>query len=216
MSGATELFLNTMTMRGALLGFAVAAPIGPIGLLCVQRTIAGGIAPGLATGYGAATTHSVYATLAAAGLGVVAHVLTDWHMLLQLCAGMFLLYISVKAARRMRSPNIAPQRPLPSGRAYMTGLIWTLGNPMTLLGFFALTPGILGAGAPSWRILALISIGVLLGSATWWTTLTLATNLLRKRLSAEGLYYVNLIVSSGLFVFALSLLASALRIDWQP
>lgn len=215
MSGLTELFLHTMTMRGALLGFAVAAPIGPTGLLCVQRTIAGGIAPGLATGYGAATTHSVYASVAAAGLGVVAHVMSDWHMALQLCASLFLLYMAVKAARHTPLLNAA-LRPLPAGRAYITGLMWTLGNPMTLLGFLTLTPGILEEGTPSWKILALISLGVLLGSAAWWTTLTLATNLLRRRLSARGLRYVNLIISSALFVFAVSLLASALRIDWQP
>jgi threonine/homoserine/homoserine lactone efflux protein len=169
----------------------------------------------LATGYGAATTHSVYASVAAAGLGVVAHVMSDWHMTLQLCASLFLLYMAVKAARHTPSLN-AVLPPLPPGRAYVTGLMWTLGNPMTLLGFLTLTPGILEEGTPSWKILALISLGVLLGSAAWWTTLTLATNLLRRRLSTRGLRYFNLIISSALFVFAVSLLASALRIDWQP
>lgn len=211
MSGTSELLLSMM--RGALLGFAVAAPIGPTGLLCVQRTIAGGIAPGLATGYGAATTHSVYASIAAAGLGAVAHLLMGWHMLLQLCAGMFLLYMAVTAARLTPSLDTALQRRMPSGRAYVTGLIWTLGNPMTLLGFFTLTPGILGAGMPSWESLSLVSAGVLFGSASWWTTLTLVTNHLRKRLNAKGLRTVNLVFSSGLFVFALSLLANALRLE---
>lgn len=210
MSGTAELFLNMM--RGALLGFAVAAPIGPTGLLCIQRTIAGGIAPGLATGYGAATTHSVYASIAAAGLGAVAHVLTGWHVLLQFCAGMFLLYMAVTAARLTPSLDAAQQWRIPSGRAYVTGLIWTLGNPMTLLGFFTLTPGILGPSMPSWESLTLVSAGVLLGSAAWWTTLTLATNHLRKRLNARGLRYLNLVFSSGLLVFALSLLKSALRV----
>ncbi|MEI9420562.1 LysE family transporter [Mesorhizobium sp. Cs1299R1N1] len=209
MSGTSELVLSAM--RGALLGFAVAAPIGPTGLLCVQRTIAGGIGPGLATGYGAATTHSVYASIAAAGLGAVAQVLMGWHMLLQLCAGIFLLYMSLTAARLTPSLDTALQRRMPSGRAYVTGLIWTLGNPMTLVGFLTLTPGILGAGMPSWKTLALVSAGVLLGSAAWWTTLTLATNHLRKRLSARGLRYVNLGFSSALLIFALSLFASALR-----
>jgi threonine/homoserine/homoserine lactone efflux protein len=211
MSGTSELLLSMM--RGALLGFAVAAPIGPTGLLCVQRTIAGGIVPGLATGYGAATTHSVYASIAAVGLGAVAHMLMGWHMLLQLCAGMFLLYMSVTAARLTPSLDTSLRRRMPSGQAYLTGLIWTLGNPMTLLGFLTLTPGVLGAGLPSWQTLALVSVGVLLGSATWWTTLTLVTNHLRKRLSAKGLRTVNLVFSSGLFVFALSLLASALRLE---
>lgn len=210
MSDTTELLLNMM--RGALLGFAVAAPIGPTGLLCVQRTIAGGIAPGLATGYGAATTHSVYASIAVVGLGAVAHALTGWHMLLQFSSGLFLLYMAVTAARLTPSLETALQRRMPSGRAYVTGLIWTLGNPMTLVGFLTLTPGMLGAGMPSWKALALVSAGVLFGSATWWTALTLATNHLRKRLSARGLRYANLVFSSGLLVFALSLLTSALRL----
>lgn len=195
--------------RGAALGVAVAAPIGPTALLCIQRTLACGRLEGMATGYGAATTHTAYAATAAAGLAVVERTAADWQGLLQFCCAAFLLRMAVQTMRRRPILHGAPSPRVRPWRAYATGLAWTLGNPMTLLGFATLTPGILGDGTRPWQSLPLLAGGVLLGSAAWWTALTVVVASARRRLSARGLRLANLATGAALVVFAILVLARA-------
>jgi threonine/homoserine/homoserine lactone efflux protein len=187
---------------GMGLGLAVAAPIGPTAMLCIRNTLAGGRLQGLATGCGAATTHMGYALAATLGLAVVLSQAGGMRGALQLGCAAFLFWMAVTTMRRR--PGV-PEPPGRGGRlwpAYLTGLTWTLGNPVTILGFAALTPSIVhdGAGARSPHLVAL---GVLLGSVCWWAVLTGAVGVARTRLDAARLRQANLamgVVLAGLAV----------------
>jgi threonine/homoserine/homoserine lactone efflux protein len=204
-------------LHGAALGLAIAAPIGPTALLCIQRTLDSGAFAGMATGYGAATTHVVFASIAAAGLVVLTDQLAATPgvaMLLQILCAAFLFYLAVKTACR-RTPPPSPARsaerpPRPSlGSSYALGLFWTLGNPMTLLGFAALSPGFLDRQTSVAHSLPLLAAGVFAGSAGWWTTLALGVALIRTRLGARGLRLANLTTAISLALVAIGVIAQA-------
>lgn len=196
--------------RGAGLGLAVAAPIGPTAMLCVQRTLAGGAALGLATGYGAATAHVIYASVAAAGLALVADRLGPWSIVLQLGCAAFLLRMAFRTSRAAPRLNRPCGPRVIAARAYATGLLWTLGNPMTILGFTTLTAGIVGQEPHSWCAVPAIAAGVLLGSAAWWTVLATSVAHARRHLNERALRIANLVTAIALGVFAAVLLAKAL------
>ena len=202
-------------LSGAALSLAVAAPIGPVSLLCIQRTLAGGVRQGWATGGGIAAAHAFYAAVAAAGLAVVADLIADWTALMQVCGALFLLRVAVLTVRRPPVLLGAPARPMPLRRAFATGLAWTLGNPTTLLGFMTLTPGFVEPGAAdTWHGLLAVAGGAALGSTAWWMLLATAAACARSRLNARRLRHVNLVAGAALAAFAAVILADAA--GWRP
>src|SRR5512140_2506793 len=88
---AAALFL-----RGLLIGFSIAAPVGPIGVLCIRRTLANGRVSGLVTGLGAATADGLYGCVAGFGLTFISSLLIDQQMWLRLFGGLFLCYLGLK------------------------------------------------------------------------------------------------------------------------
>ncbi len=192
--------------RGAGLGIAVAAPVGPTCLLCVQRTLTAGVGAGLATGYGAATTHMIYGTVAVTGSAMALEAAAHWSAALKACSGVFLLYLAVQSVRR------APGTALPRAckvRAYLTGLSWTLGNPMTVLTFAALAPGVLGENHDALQDAPLLALGVAAGSAAWWTLVVCVVAWTRYRLDPRILRAANLATGMALAAAAAVVLASA-------
>ena len=202
--------------RGAALGLAIAAPVGPTALLCIQRTLAGGMLAGMATGYGAATTHMGYGAAAAAGLlMLMGTVAAPWlAALLQAGCTAFLMHLAVRTMRRP-APTLAASYGCPlrgrrharPWRCYALGLAWTLGNPMTLLGFAALSPGFLRAGAYEASALPGLATGVFLGSAAWWTALAACVALARGLLTERGLQLANMVTGMLLALVAVGMLA---------
>ncbi|WP_159992593.1 LysE family translocator [Roseomonas sp. 18066] len=199
-------------LRGAMLGIAVAAPIGPTALLCIQRTLAGGPRAGMAAGFGAATVHTLYAAIAAIGLIALAQVDTPLGRVLQLASAAFLLRLAWKAmtSRPQLAATGHATRPW---RAYGMGLAWTLSNPLTLISFAALSPAILGQGLRPWQDLPLLAAGVALGSCLWWTLLAGVVGCLRSRLSAGKLRLANMATGAALAGFGLAVLANAAGIS---
>jgi putative LysE/RhtB family amino acid efflux pump len=162
-------------------GFAVAAPVGPIGLLCIQRTLRGGFWLGVRTGLGAACADALYGALAAAGLGALQALLVEVRRPLQLLGSALLLWLGVRALRAAFLPPAAAAAgderfPLLSTFAL------TLTNPLTIFFFLSVltsfgVPG--GAGA------AMMVGGVFLGSAAWWLLLAGGVSVVRHALGAR-------------------------------
>lgn len=168
--------------KALALGFAVAAPVGPIGLLCIRRSMADGPAAGFATGLGAATADLLYALCAAAGLTAVA---TQWQWL-QPAGALMLLYLGIQTWRSARpAAGGAPDEPASLPRAFLGTFVLTLLNPMTILSFAAMLAAI---GATDPRLLA---PGVFLGSAAWWLLLSSAASRLRPWLEGPRLVWIN-------------------------
>ena len=181
-------------LKGLVIGFSIAAPVGPIGLLCLQRSLAHGRMTGFVSGLGAATADAVYGALAAFGLGVVTHAMISQVHWLRLAGGLFLLYLGF-ATCRAAAPAAAAQAKEASrwSLAFVSTFALTLTNPLTILSFVGIFAGIgaesLGQGTGA---AALLVAGVFVGSAAWWLFLANAAGWLRPRLQAGGMRFVNL------------------------
>lgn len=194
--------------RGLVIGLSIAAPVGPIGVLCIRRTLAEGRLAGLATGLGAATADAVYGAIAGFGVTAIAGLLLRQQGLIRLLGGLFLCYLGVRtflAAPAERAATLARRTLL---RSYGSALALTLTNPLTILSFAAIFAG-LGAGTTggSYGAAALLVLGVLLGSALWWLILSGLVSLFRTRLTPAILRWINRL--SGVILLAFGLLALA-------
>ena len=179
-------------MKGLVLGFSIAAPVGPIGVLCIRRTLANGFRSGLVSGLGAATADAIYGTIAAAGLTLVADFLVRQQLWLGLLGGGFLVYLGIKTLRTapQREDN-AKGKDSPGGN-YFSTLLLTLSNPMTIFMFAAIFGGMSVQEGTIYRFNAfLLVLGVFTGSALWWLSLSAAVSLLREKVNARLMVWVN-------------------------
>ena len=200
-----------LLLRGLLLGFTIAAAVGPISLLVIRRTLAEGRVVGLASGLGVATADATYGAIAAFGLTAVTDLLVDGRRPLGVLGGLFLLWLAWGILRSVpadAAPDpAARRRGLPG--AYLSTLALTLTNPMTILSFAALFVGLRVTGGDPLGA-TLLTLGVLAGSGAWWVVLTTVVAALRSRITARGLRRVNLASGLVIGVFAVIALASAL------
>lgn len=201
-------------VQGLGLGLAIAAPVGPIGVLCIQRTLNHGATVGLLTGLGAATADAIYGAVAAAGLIAAMQIMVDSGPWLRLGGGAVLLWLGVRAwqagQHQERPVATAPStRPATAVAAYATGLVLTLSNPATILSFATIFAGIGGdivGTADGSAGLVWLVVGVGLGSAAWWLALSQATARLGRRLSATGIRWIDRISGTALCLFGLVIL----------
>jgi threonine/homoserine/homoserine lactone efflux protein len=196
-------------VRGVLLGFTIAAAVGPISLLCIRRTLAEGRLVGIVSGLGVATADATYGAVAAFGLTAVTDLLVDWRRALGLVGGVFLLWLAWRTFRSVPGEAAAAgdgegRRGLPG--AYLSTLGLTLTNPMTILSFAALFVG-LGVTGGDAAGATLLTLGVFAGSAAWWVVLVAAVGAFRSRLTPTGLRRVNIV--SGLVIGAFGIVAIA-------
>jgi threonine/homoserine/homoserine lactone efflux protein len=196
-----------LTFRGFVLGFTIAAAVGPISLLVIRRTLSEGRIVGLASGLGVATADATYGAIAAFGLGAITQALVDVRPLLGLVGGVFLLWLAWRTARaEPHDPaSVRPRRGGLAG-AYLSILGLTLTNPMTILSFGALFAG-LGVTSAEPGGAALVTLGVLLGSGAWWVVLTSAVSALRTRVTPTWVRRIN--VASGIAIGAFALVSIA-------
>lgn len=201
--------------QGLIFGLAIAAPVGPIGVLTIRRTLVGGLLVGLLSGLGAATADAFYGSVAALGLTAVSTFLIEQQLWLRLFGGLFLMYLGLRAMRQPAMANglaDAPQSDMGYLAAYTSTFLLTLSNPVTILSFTAVFAGFgLGSQASGAGAGLQLVAGVFLGSALWWLTLCGVVTAVRARLSPTILHLINL--ASGLILagFGLALLISLLR-----
>lgn len=197
-----------LASRGFILGFTIAAAVGPISLLVIRRTLAEGRTVGLASGLGVATADGTYGAIAAFGLGAITQVLVDARPVLGLVGGGFLLWLAWTTARaEPHDPATAPARRGGLGGAYLSILGLTLTNPMTILSFGALFAG-LGITGGDTAGAAVLTLGVLLGSTAWWVVLTSIVSVVRSRVTATWIRRINVASGLAIGVFAIVSIAS--------
>ena len=200
-------------VRGIVIGFSIAAPVGPIGVLCIRRTLADGRAAGFVTGLGAATADAIYGFVAAFGLTVLTDFLVGAQTLIRLVGGAFLLYLGVRTLRTKPAERAARLRGSGLFGAYATTFILTLTNPMTILSFLAIFATI-GIGTSHSNPLApgSLVLGVFLGSALWWLSLSGVIGLLRSRFNMQGLRWVNWVSGGIITAFGVAAMLSVIRL----
>jgi threonine/homoserine/homoserine lactone efflux protein len=160
-------------LKGLAIGFAIAAPVGPIGVLCVRRTFADGRAAGFVTGLGAATADAVYGAGAAFGLTAVSAFMLGLQTELRLAGGVFLLALGAKTFFAKLSTRTAPMQGTGLAQSYLTTAVLKLTNPVTILSFLAVFAGagLAQTGYGNTEATAMVA-GVFLGSAAWWALLS--------------------------------------------
>jgi threonine/homoserine/homoserine lactone efflux protein len=186
-------------LKGMIIGFSIAAPVGPIGVLCIRRTLAEGRAYGLVSGLGAATADGFYGTVAALGLTLISSFLIDQANWLRLIGGAYLCYLGVKTFRSRPAERAAEAKGRGLLGAYTSTLFLTLTNTLTIFAFAAIFAGV-GAEAAAGNTLGALNVvlGVFLGSAGWWLILVTLTSLFRSRFTTGGLVWVNRV--SGIII----------------
>jgi threonine/homoserine/homoserine lactone efflux protein len=196
-------------VRGLAIGFAIAAPVGPIGLLCIRRTLAHGRVVGFASGLGAATADAMYGAIAGFGLTSVSAALIGSERWMRLGGGVFLIGLGLRTALARPASGAAAGRSDGLVAAYASTLVLTLTNPLTILSFVAIFAGLGlgGAGASHGDAMTLV-LGVFLGSALWWLILSGSAGLFHQRLSAGALTWINRLAGAGIAAFGATAIAS--------
>ena len=210
-------------VKGMAVGLSIAAPLGPIGILCINRTLSEGPRMGLICGLGAAAADALYALAGTVALSVIGQWIIDDRTLLRIIGGIFLVYLGARTF--MRPAVLAPPRGrattlLPPGAhaAFMSTFLLTLANPITMLSFAAVFAG-LGA-APVGKVPGVIQgadsaaaalvLGVFLGSATWWLALSGVIGRLRHYIGVHALTVINRVCGTVLTAFGVYAMASLL------
>lgn len=204
-----EVFPSVAFGRGLLLGLAVAAPVGPMSLLCMRLTLARGFLAGLAAGLGVATADAVYGTVAALGLMTIADVLLGHQPWLRLVGGAAMIWLGIGAARTRPGAAREIDSRLGLTGAYAATFALTLMNPATIISFAALFAGVgLGAGPSEAGAPMALVAGVFVGSALWWLLVTGGIATVRQRISLRVQRIVNVVSGLALIVFGLLALGS--------
>lgn len=193
-------------IKGFLMGLAIAAPVGPIGALCISRTLNLGFRAGLFTGLGAATADAVYGLIAALGLLAISKILLSAQHGVQLIGGAFLIYLGVKlfiSKTQTQEKSDGEKRLL---SMFASTFFLTLMNPATILSFLAIFSSVnLNLHSMNHLTAFTMVLGVFLGSATWWFFLAGCIASIHHRLSQNNLNRIN--QASGLFILGFGVLS---------
>ena len=193
-------------LRGLIIGFSIAAPVGPIGVLCISRALTEGRISGLISGLGAATADALYGSIAAFGLAFISNILINQQGWIRLIGGVFLCSLGIKIflsspakqAARVKGPGLVS--------TYASTFFLTLTNPMTILSFAAIFAGLgVGSETANYLFAGTLVLGVFIGSAFWWLILSSGVSLIKKKIEFHRLRWVNRM--SGILITIFGILA---------
>jgi threonine/homoserine/homoserine lactone efflux protein len=197
-------------IKGIFIGFAMAVPIGPIGIICIRKTLTEGRLRGLIIGFGAATADLLYGSVAAFGLTIVSDMLISQRIWIRLVGGLLLLFLGAKT---FRAQPANPKFHIHSSsilRSYLTTVFLTLTNPLSIFAFIAVFAALgLGYDLSNFSAAALVA-GVFIGSSLWFLLLSSGVTLFRKKLEISGLRWVNRIAGSLIIISGVIAMASLL------
>jgi threonine/homoserine/homoserine lactone efflux protein len=204
--------LATILFKGAIIGFSLAAPIGPVGMMCIRRTLAHGHLRGFVSGLGAATADSVYAIVAAFGITLISNFVIQHEFSIRLVGGILLVILGLRTL--LVHPAEKPPKNGVNGHAsaYVTMFLLTFTNPMTLFAFAVVFAGV-GAGSVVGDTLTagFLVAGVFLGSALWFLFITTAVHVYKDKFKVWGLKVVNIIAGSFILLCGAVILVSILK-----
>jgi len=199
--------------KGLILGFSVAAPVGPIGIICINRTINKNFAAGFVSGLGAATADLIYGLIAGLGLTAVSTFLIDQKLWIQLIGLVFLFYIGIKTIMKKEN-EIEFNADADKGllKDYLSTLFLTVTNPMTILFFIAVFAGLgLSKTLNGFNSIIQLIFGVFIGSGIWWMFLSGLTNKLKTKINKSVLNKIDLVSGILIIFFGLLILIDLIK-----
>lgn len=203
----------TLFIKGFVIGFSIASTVGPIAVLCINRTIHDGWKLGFATGFGAASADCIYGIIAGFGLTFIAHFLLNYADLIKIIGGIFLIYLGWKTLTKRPPQQLTITHANASlFNAYFSTFFLTLANPTTILSFIAIFAG-LGVGSVSRNYLetSFLILGIVLGSLAGQSYIIALAAILKNKIKKYGLYWVNFISGIVIMIFGIVALFSLKR-----
>lgn len=196
--------LTSLFLKGWIVGFSIAMPVGPIGMLCIQHALIRGMLYGLVAGFGAALADGIYGAIAGFGVTMVSNFLTTYQLWLHLAGAAFLWYLGFTILFSQPCSNNIEATRLTLKRVFFTTFALTLTNPMTIICFAGAYAG-LGVCPTEEGLLSalMLTMGVLVGSAAWWLLLCTGVSMLGKKMTAPPTQWLNRISGGVLLTFAL-------------
>ncbi len=197
-------------LKGLIIGFSIAAPVGPIGVLCIRRTLTEGKLSGFVSGLGAATADAIYGCIAGFGLAFISNFLISQQLWLRLFGGVFLCYLGLKTLLAKPAGQEASTKGNGIISNYVSTFFLTLTNPMTIISFVAIFAGLgLASTSNNYASAGILVLGVFMGSALWWLFLSGGVGLFREKFNHRELQWVNKISGTIILGFGLFALLSA-------
>lgn len=196
-------------VRGLLIGLSIAATVGPMFVLCIQRTLQKGQFYGFVSGLGIATADGVYGSIAAFGLTLISNFLVSEQTWIRLIGGLFLIYLGIKTVLIRPAERAATAKANGYFGADASTFLLTLTNPLTILSFAAIFAG-RGVGGANKSIISatIVVLGVFAGSTLWWIILTSTISLLRSKFTPQWLQWINRVSGAVITLFgAIALLS---------
>jgi threonine/homoserine/homoserine lactone efflux protein len=195
--------LLVFLVKGIVVGTVIAVPVGPVGILCLRRTIFEGRLAGLISGLGAATADALFGVVAAFGLTFVSRSLISYEEWLRAAGGIYLLYSGgsalVSKAHEKMTEESDPETLV---RGFASAFALTITNPVTILVFLAIFAALGLDGAQAARLrAAFLVLGVWVGSFLWWLALSLGVSMFRRSIGPRHLAWVSR--GSGVILFAI-------------
>jgi threonine/homoserine/homoserine lactone efflux protein len=196
-------------LQGLVIGFSIAAPVGPIGMLCIQRTLARGRFSGLASGLGAATADATYGGIAGFGVTFVSALLVHYQLWIRLLGGTFLILLGARILLSVPTESGGGGGRQRLAKDYASTFALTLSNPLTIVAFAAIFAGlgITGQAGDYGTATTLVS-GVFAGSALWWVILSTGVGAIKGRLASGQMRWINRLSGCVIGCFGLIALLS--------
>lgn len=192
-----------LLFSGFVIGISIAAPVGPIGVLVIRRSLAEGRLMGLVSGMGAATADAFYGFIAAFGLSAISSLLMSYSLPLRIFGAIFLAYLGVKTLFSKPAEKAAEAKAASNMlTAFFSILALTITNPMTIIAFLGIFAGFgLENVAGNNFSASIIVLGVFLGSAAWWLLLSAGVSFFRERINAQAMLWINRLSGCIILVF---------------
>ena len=193
-------------LKGITMGFVSAAPVGPIGLLCIQRSLRSGFKIGLVTGLGAATADTLYGLVAALGLTALSAFLIAYQWWVHFFGGFFLILLGLRLMMRHKEYGLTRNSEDDSHwHAYGTTVLLTMMNPLTIFSFMAICAGLgLGSQHRDYFHAFILVLGIFIGSSLWWLFLSgVVACILHHRIQEKSMHLIDKISGAMLFVFGI-------------
>jgi threonine/homoserine/homoserine lactone efflux protein len=201
--------LLSFMLKGLAIGLSIAAPVGPIGVLCIRRSVVEGRQVGFVTGLGAATADAAYGCIAAFGLTAVSGALVGARAWLSLLGGLFLCFLGIRTFRSAPAARDAQTQGRGLFGAFVSTFLLTFANPMTILSFVAVFAGLGLVASPNYLAASVLVAGVFVGSALWWLLLSSGVGMLQLRAGVGWMQAINRASGCIIFAFGIYSLATA-------
>jgi threonine/homoserine/homoserine lactone efflux protein len=191
----------TLFLRGVVIGFSLAVPVGPVGILCIRRTLAHGDKRGFFTGLAAASADAIYGAVAAFGVTLVSDFITAELVWFRLLGGIMLIALGLRTYRSHPERDPAPSNGSNHTGIFVSTFILTLTNPMSVFAFAAVFAG-LGSAVIGHTTIDRFSLvaGVFLGSFLWFGLLTTIVHIFKEKIQTDGIILINKI-AGGIIMF---------------